>query len=466
MPQAQPYNRVTDFAERDGDSTDHNALNQEFDEAAQTLAQLRVNAALIQRDDGALKNGIVTVDALAPSAFDAVLDNVNVAVSEAQDAATSALTSALTANGAMTAASASELVASIAKTASELNAASANTSAVNANASASLANARATSASLDANDAVASRQAAAASAGAALTSQNAAAGSATGAATSATNASTSEAAALVSKNAAATSATTASTHASVATTKAAEAAASAATVVPVTLTSLGIPNINNTTDADKPVSTAQATALATKFDTAGGVFAGSIIPKAPLTTSIAASSESDAGLQITSTGSGKAAFIAFHMPGAFAALFGLDVNNKWSVGGHSMGTVSRALYHEGNIIGPVNQASGVPTGAIIERGSNANGEYVRFADGTQICTAKLPNAALASQEIGSVTWIFPAAYSVAPSTVAGCSALSSGDHYGFISTATEVGNASFAIRNGPYAQSFGGISTTAIGRWF
>lgn len=42
-------------------------------------------------------------------------------------------------------------------------------------------------------------------------------------------------------------------------------------------------------------------------------------------------------------------------------------------------------YRRGNILGPVSQSSGVPTGAIIERGSNANGNYVKFADGTQIC---------------------------------------------------------------------------------
>lgn len=40
------------------------------------------------------------------------------------------------------------------------------------------------------------------------------------------------------------------------------------------------------------------------------------------------------------------------------------------------------LYHTGNIIGTVTQSGGVPTGAIIERGSNANGEYVKFADGS------------------------------------------------------------------------------------
>ncbi len=39
-----------------------------------------------------------------------------------------------------------------------------------------------------------------------------------------------------------------------------------------------------------------------------------------------------------------------------------------------------------DIVGTVSQSGGTPTGAIFERGSNANGEYVRYADGTQICT--------------------------------------------------------------------------------
>ncbi|MDV4144707.1 DUF2793 domain-containing protein [Shimia sp. FJ5] len=40
-----------------------------------------------------------------------------------------------------------------------------------------------------------------------------------------------------------------------------------------------------------------------------------------------------------------------------------------------------------DILGTVAYAGGVPTGAILERGSNGNGEYVRFADGSQICHA-------------------------------------------------------------------------------
>lgn len=48
-------------------------------------------------------------------------------------------------------------------------------------------------------------------------------------------------------------------------------------------------------------------------------------------------------------------------------------------------TWSRVYSHQ-DILGNVSQSGGVPTGALIETGSNANGEYTRFADGTQICT--------------------------------------------------------------------------------
>ena len=43
-------------------------------------------------------------------------------------------------------------------------------------------------------------------------------------------------------------------------------------------------------------------------------------------------------------------------------------------------------YKKSNILGTVSESGGVPTGAIIESGSNANGEFVKYADGTMICT--------------------------------------------------------------------------------
>ncbi|MDX0298294.1 pyocin knob domain-containing protein [Sinorhizobium meliloti] len=39
------------------------------------------------------------------------------------------------------------------------------------------------------------------------------------------------------------------------------------------------------------------------------------------------------------------------------------------------------------VVGTVSNSAGFPAGAVIERGSNANGEYVKFADGTMICTS-------------------------------------------------------------------------------
>lgn len=49
----------------------------------------------------------------------------------------------------------------------------------------------------------------------------------------------------------------------------------------------------------------------------------------------------------------------------------------------------------------------------IERGSNANGEYVRFADGTQICYGGITTSASAG-----VTWTYPAAFFVTPKVFA------------------------------------------------
>lgn len=59
----------------------------------------------------------------------------------------------------------------------------------------------------------------------------------------------------------------------------------------------------------------------------------------------------------------------------------------------ALGT-SGELYSRDSIIGTVSQSAGVPTGAIIERGSNANGGYVRWADGTQLAFGRKTFSAL------------------------------------------------------------------------
>ncbi|GAB4290390.1 MAG: DUF2793 domain-containing protein [Roseovarius sp.] len=84
-------------------------------------------------------------------------------------------------------------------------------------------------------------------------------------------------------------------------------------------------------------------------------------------------------------------------------------------------------YGPGNLLGTVGQSGGVPTGAVIERGSGAEGSYVRFADGTQICTHLLSVPATDTAEgalfvsATDAIWTFPAAFA-APPAVAGSAA--------------------------------------------
>ena len=81
----------------------------------------------------------------------------------------------------------------------------------------------------------------------------------------------------------------------------------------------------------------------------------------------------------------------------------------------SMGAVAwDKLYGRKSILGTVGQSGGVPTGAIIERGSNANGQYVKFADGTLICHQYSSGGATSTAQYGadsfrtaSIPWTYP-----------------------------------------------------------
>ncbi|OJY37000.1 MAG: hypothetical protein BGP11_12910, partial [Rhodobacterales bacterium 65-51] len=83
------------------------------------------------------------------------------------------------------------------------------------------------------------------------------------------------------------------------------------------------------------------------------------------------------------------------------------------------------VYNAGSLLGTVSQSGGVPTGRVIERGSNANGYYVRFADGTQICWGAVTSTDTQSMASGAlyrtagVAWTFPAAFAVAPMVMPG-----------------------------------------------
>jgi hypothetical protein len=90
-------------------------------------------------------------------------------------------------------------------------------------------------------------------------------------------------------------------------------------------------------------------------------------------------------------------------------------------------TPYKTAYHNRNILGPVAFSGGANTGAIIERGSNANGEFVRFADGTMICAFSYTETSGVATSDGAIfrnatllTWTFPAVFlPSAPIVVAG-----------------------------------------------
>lgn len=247
MAQPQAYNRETDFTERDGDDTNHPGINIELDAAAQSINEIRDNLALIQRDDGALQNGIVTAESLAPSAFDAVLVEVNLAVTDAQTAATSANNAAVSANTARDTAVAAKDTAVTSASAAALNATTATTKATEAAASATASQASATASANSASASQTSRLASEAARDAAQAAQAAASASQTATATSEANASASAATATA-------QAGIATTQAGIATTQATNAAASA-TAAAASLDSfddryLGSKTTDPTTDND------------------------------------------------------------------------------------------------------------------------------------------------------------------------------------------------------------------------
>ena len=126
-------------------------------------------------------------------------------------------------------------------------------------------------------------------------------------------------------------------------------------------------------------------------------------------------------------------------------------------------------------IGTVSQSGGVPTGAIIERGSNSNGEYTKFADGTLICWFTRSAESVANNSSGGTTNLFfsgevgltfPATFVGITPTVTPCASLSSGgtSSWPSIRGRSLTGTSLALISNVQNAAAY--LGYTAIGRWF
>ncbi|WP_256590571.1 MULTISPECIES: phage tail protein [unclassified Pseudomonas] len=124
-----------------------------------------------------------------------------------------------------------------------------------------------------------------------------------------------------------------------------------------------------------------------------------------------------------------------------------------------------------DLVGTVSQSGGLPTGSIIERKSNAGGEWVKFADGTLICwsgAASIPTGVIGANNVGTVvTLTLPIAFANAQFNISATAGPnSSNDHYGVTNAIPNGTNSiNVVIRNGAMAQTFN-MRFLVVGRWF
>ena len=70
---------------------------------------------------------------------------------------------------------------------------------------------------------------------------------------------------------------------------------------------------------------------------------------------------------------------------------------------------SDGVYTKNNILGTVSQSDGLPTGAILESGSNVNGYFIKYADGTLLqYLFRSTDGTFAAGSEQNVSWTAPA----------------------------------------------------------
>ena len=129
------------------------------------------------------------------------------------------------------------------------------------------------------------------------------------------------------------------------------------------------------------------------------------------------------------------------------------------------------IYHTGNILGTVS-ATGtypnlVPTGAIMESGSNSNGEYVKYANGTMICFVVIP-AGTTSSGSGRYDKLYPATFAFNDPFRCAVGSEDQGSSFTRFYNTTSVSTSSTAVFS-----TYLGVSSipfdikyTIFGRWF
>lgn len=109
-------------------------------------------------------------------------------------------------------------------------------------------------------------------------------------------------------------------------------------------------------------------------------------------------------------------------------------------------------------------------GAVIERGSNANGEYVKFADGTQICTGDIVYANITTSVSAGVfmSGVSDVTFAAAFTDIPSCSVGITGSNGEGASWASTYAVYSSGLNTLAFCPTTGGVryaSFLAVGRW-
>ena len=130
----------------------------------------------------------------------------------------------------------------------------------------------------------------------------------------------------------------------------------------------------------------------------------------------------------------------------------------------------RQIKDSGNILASGVPAQSLANGAIIERGSNANGEYVKFADGTLICKASYSGGISLSTYATGLN-IGPVSIAAPHNSVDGFAISVGGvdqDSGGFCSDSSQFTNSTIAFnyftKSSTVTATY--INVVAIGRWY
>jgi hypothetical protein len=128
------------------------------------------------------------------------------------------------------------------------------------------------------------------------------------------------------------------------------------------------------------------------------------------------------------------------------------------------------LLNQSSITGTVSQSGGIPTGAIMQSSGNANGSYIKFADGTLICCTNVTlNVGASTYYTDSPSMLFPHAFQGVACVVA--TAVSNYGNAAASAQAISISSSGYTARGYNLYKDVNAagtcvVSIIAMGRWY